>query len=74
MSHLRPYLHPTYVDFPIFPCPIISTTSTVTILVVHDLTLGDEHEIANHVCVLAATQVDSTLLHTDVVLPGGRHI
>ena len=39
----------------------MSTTSTVTTSAVRDPTLGDELEIANHICILAATQGDCTL-------------
>ena len=44
VSHLSPYLHPMYVDFPILSHPCMSMTSTVTAWVVHDLTLGDAHD------------------------------
>ena len=65
MSHLSPYLQPTYVDFPILSHPILSTASTTIALAVHDLILGDEHEMVNHVCILAATQGDGNLLCSD---------
>ena len=39
--------------------------STVTTLAVRDLTLGNELEIANCICILAATQGDSTPFHPD---------
>ena len=65
MSHLSPYLCPTYIDFPILFHPIMSTTSTATASAVHDSTLGDEHEIANHICILVATCVDGTLFSPD---------
>ena len=38
----------------------MSTTPTVTNLVVCDLTLGNEHETANHICILVATQGNGT--------------
>ena len=37
----------------------------MTTLVVHDLTLGNENEIVNPMCILAATQGDGTLLYPD---------
>ena len=37
--------------------------SAVTASVVRDLTLGDELQIVNHICILAATQGDGTLFH-----------
>ena len=65
MLHLRPYLHPTYIGPSILPNLKMSTISTVTASGVRDPTLGDELEIANHICVLAATQGDSTPFHPD---------
>ena len=38
----------------------MSTTSTVTALVAHDSTLGDEHELANCIYILVATHGDGT--------------
>ena len=38
----------------------MSMTSTVTASVAHDLTLGDEQELANHICILVATHGDGT--------------
>ena len=38
----------------------MSTASTVTTSAVCDSTLGDEHKIANCICILVATQGDST--------------
>ena len=35
-------------------------TSMVTVLVVCDFTLGDEHNIANCICILVATHGDGT--------------
>ena len=40
--------------------PTMSTASTVITSVAHDLTLGDEHEIANSTCILVATQNHGT--------------
>ena len=60
MSHLRPYLHPTYVEPSILPHSKMSTTPTVTTSAVRDLTLGDEFEIANHIHILVATQGNGT--------------
>ena len=60
MSHLSPYLHPTYIDLPALSNPIMSTASTATALVVCDLTLGNKHEIANCICILVATLGDGT--------------
>ena len=51
---------PYTFNFPVLSHPIMSTASTVTALVVHDLTLGDELEIANCICILVATQGDGT--------------
>ena len=65
MSHLRPYLHPTYVDLPVLSHFKMSTAPTVTASVAHDQTLGFEHDIVNHICFLAATQENGTLLQTD---------
>ena len=39
--------------------------STASTSVACDLTLGDDHEIANHICILAATLGDGTQLHPD---------
>ena len=61
VSHLSPYLCPTYVDFPILPHPIISMTSTVTISAACDSTLGSEHQIVNCICILIATHGDGTV-------------
>ena len=63
MSHLRPYLHPTYVVSSVLSHFKMSTTSTATASVVQDPTLGNELENVNHICILAATQGDGTLLH-----------
>ena len=49
-----------HTDFPILYHPITSMASTVTASVAHELTLGDEHEVANHICILVATQGDGT--------------
>ena len=63
VSHLRPYLHPICVDFPIFSHPIMFMESTATTLAMCDSTLGDEHEIVGLICVLTATQDNDTALH-----------
>ena len=60
VSNLSPYFLSTYIDFPILSHPIMSTASTVTTSVACNLTLGNEHEIANHICILVATQSDGT--------------
>ena len=65
MSHQSPYLHPTYVDLSLLSHFNISATSTVTALAVRDLTLGDECEIANGICILAATQGNGTSFCSD---------
>ena len=65
VSHLSPYLHPAYIDFPILSHTVMSTTSTVTALVVCDSTLGDEHELANPICILVATHGDGTSFSHD---------
>ena len=41
----------------------MSTISTVTTLAVRDLTLGNELQIANHICILVATQGNGTLFN-----------
>ena len=61
MSHLSPYLCPVFVDCPILPHPIMSTTSTVTTSVVQDSTPGNEHEITNCICILVDTCGNGTL-------------
>ena len=65
MSHLRPYLHPTYVDFPVLFHPNMSTVSKVTASAACDLTLGKDHELANCIWVLVATQGNGTPLYPD---------
>ena len=60
MSHLSPYLHPTNIDFPILSHPIMSMVATSAVCY---LTLGNEHEIVNCICILAATQGNGTPLH-----------
>ena len=60
MSHLSPYLDPTYIDFPILIHPIMSTTSTVTASVACDLTLGNGHKIVNQICILVTIHGDET--------------
>ena len=65
MSYLRPYPHPSYINFPILFHPSMSTASIVTALAVRDLTLDDENDIVNHMCILAATQGKGTLFHSN---------
>ena len=65
MSHLCPYFCPAYVDFPILSHHIMSTTSMVGALAVHDSTLGDEHETVNCICILVATHGDGTPFSPD---------
>ena len=43
----------------------MSMAFTVTASAAHDLPLGNEHEIANYICILAATQEMGTPLHPD---------
>ena len=43
----------------------MSTASTATASVVRDLTVGDEPEIVNCICILAATKGDGTPCHSD---------
>ena len=40
----------------------MSTTSTVTTLAESDLTLSDDDEIANHICMLVTTHANGTPL------------
>ena len=60
MSHLSPYLHPIYINLPILSHPIMSMTSTVTASVVCDPILGNDHKLADRICILLATHGDGT--------------
>ena len=60
VSHLSPYLHPVYVDFPILSHPVMSMTSTVTVSAAHAPNLGNGHDLVNHICILVATRGDGT--------------
>ena len=44
------------MGLPVLPHISMSTTCTMTALAVRDQTLGDGLEIANHICILVATQ------------------
>ena len=43
----------------------MSTTSTTTALAAHDHSLGDDPELANHICVLTIARGDGTLFDAD---------
>ena len=59
------YLYPTYIDSSVLSHFKMYTASTVTTLVVLYLALGNVPDIANCICILAATKGDGTLLHSD---------
>ena len=65
MSHLSTYLFPLYVDFPVLSNPIMSKASTVTALVAHHSTLGNEDEFGNCICILVATHGNGTMFSHD---------
>ena len=54
VSHLSPYLH-----------PVMSMTSTETTSAVCDPSLGDDHDLANYIYILVATQGDGTPFSPD---------